>query len=177
MSPVICVLRMKLLLLMTVTGLLHVCRCHWRSLLPGRPAHVKVVPGNVHVSEVRRGGVVVRPARFPVIATVGMHAKMGPAIWILRRARLVPAQRAASVPIQPDRKPSLGRLVIQNNRVAKCIGKRTLTASGGDAGEGQTAIGGTRYGRELVTGRASGIIESTQISSGLSGLAELYVSD
>ena len=45
---------------------------------------IEVVPGDVHVSEVRRGGVVVSPARFPVVATAGVNAEMGPASWILR---------------------------------------------------------------------------------------------
>ena len=44
----------------------------------GACTYVKVVPGNVHVSEVRRGGVVVSPARLPVVAAVGVNAKMGP---------------------------------------------------------------------------------------------------
>src|SRR5207244_10362949 len=104
----------------------------------GACTYVKVVPGNVHVSEVRRGGVVVGPARLPVIAAAGVDAEMGPAGWILRSGRVVPAQRAAPVPIQPDCKPCLGRLVIQNNRVTKGIGKRTLTAAVGYSSEGHT---------------------------------------
>src|SRR5262249_13128433 len=85
---------------------------------------------------------------------------MGPAIWIRRIGRLVAAQRAAPVPIQPDRKPRLRRLVIQNNRVAKGVGKRTLTTGVGDTGEGQAAVGGTRYARELVDCGTSRVIES-----------------
>src|SRR5439155_24543624 len=97
---------------------------------------IEVVPGDVHVSEVRRGGAVVSPAGLPVVETAGMHAEMGPAIWIRRIARLVPAQSATPVRIQPDSKPSLGRLVIQNNRVAKGIGEWALATGIGDAGEG-----------------------------------------
>src|SRR4029077_10802071 len=39
-------------------------------------AHIEVIPGDVHVSIVRRGGVVVSPARFPVITTIGVNAEM-----------------------------------------------------------------------------------------------------
>src|SRR5204863_9962007 len=61
--------------------------------------------------------------------------------------------------IQPDGKPRLGRLVIQNNRVAKSIGERALTAAIGYSSEGHTAVGGTRYARELVDCCASGVIK------------------
>ncbi len=32
----------------------------------------------------RRRRIVVGPARFPVVAAIGMYAEMGPASWILR---------------------------------------------------------------------------------------------
>src|SRR5439155_6335973 len=35
--------------------------------LESTTADIEVVPGDVHVSEVRRGSVVVSPARFPVV--------------------------------------------------------------------------------------------------------------
>src|SRR5438132_7716770 len=84
---------------------------------------------------------------------------MRPAIWIRRIGGFVSAQSAAAVPIQPHRKPRLGRLVIQNNRVAKGIGKRTLTATGGDASKGDAAVSGTRYAREMVDCCASRVIK------------------
>src|SRR6476660_4571188 len=84
---------------------------------------------------------------------------MGPAIWILRSARLVPAQRAARVPIQPYREPSLGRLVIQNNRITKGIGEGAATTTVEDSVESQSAVGGGRYRGEIVVGRAFGIVE------------------
>ena len=88
-----------------------------------------------------------------------MNAEMGPAIRILRSGRLVPAQRAARVPIQPYREPSLGRLVVQNNRITKGIGEGAATTTVEDSVESQSAVGGGRYRGEIVVARAFGIIE------------------
>src|SRR6476620_4003851 len=84
---------------------------------------------------------------------------MGPAIWILRSGRLVPAQRAARIPIQPYREPSLGRLVVQNNRITKGIGEGAATTAVEDSVESQSAVGGGRYRGEIVAGCAFGIVE------------------
>ena len=56
-----------------------------------RVAKIKVVPGNIHSPEERRTGVVIGPARFPVVATVGVSAEMGPA-WVRGSGGLIPAQ-------------------------------------------------------------------------------------
>ena len=104
--------------------------------------HVKVVPGNIHVPEEGRGWVVVCPARFAVVAAARVNAKMGPAIWVRGIGGLKPAQGATRIAIQPDSKPSLGWLVIQNNRIPKGIGKRTLTAAVGDTRESGATIRG-----------------------------------
>src|SRR4029077_4214282 len=111
---------------------------------------IEVVPGDVHVSEVRRGSVVVSPARLPVVAAVGMHAEMGPAIRVRRSSGFVSTQRTASVGVEPNGKTGLGRFVVQNDRVAKGIGEWALAAGVGDAGEGGAAVGGARYAREVV---------------------------
>src|SRR3954469_17146354 len=88
-----------------------------------------------------------------------MHAEMRPAIWIRRVGGFVSAQSAAPISIQPHRKPRLGRLVIQNNRVAKGIGKRTLAAAVGHASEGHASVSGARYSRELVDCGTSRVIK------------------
>src|SRR5438105_13015100 len=76
----------------------------------GAPTHVKVVPGNIHSSEEGRGWIIVGPARLAVIASIVVHAEMSPAIWIVRSRRLVSAQGAAPIRIQPHRKPrQIGR--------------------------------------------------------------------
>ena len=70
--------------------------------LESASANIEVVPGNIHVSEKRRGRVVVRPARFPVVAAVGMNAEMGPAIWIRGLVDLYPPKCSpASHPARP----------------------------------------------------------------------------
>src|SRR4249919_729726 len=84
---------------------------------------------------------------------------MGPAIWVLRSGRLVPAQRAARVRIYPDREPSLRRLVVQNNRIAKGIGEGAAATTVEDSVESQSAVGGGRYRGEIVVARAFGIVE------------------
>src|SRR4029077_5600888 len=97
--------------------------------------------------------------RFPVIAPAGVNAEMGPAIWVLRSGRLVAAQRAARIPIQPYREPSLGRLVLQKKRIAKGIGEGASTTTVKDSVESQSAVSGGRYRGEIVIARAFGIVE------------------
>ena len=108
----------------------------------GTPTNVKVVSGDVHSPEERRGWIVVGPARFAVVAAIVMNTEMGPAVWIVRSRRLVSAQGAAPIRINPHRKPRAGRLVVQSNRIAKGVGKRAAPAAIGHPGEGQSAIGG-----------------------------------
>ena len=108
----------------------------------GALTHVKVVPGNIHVPEEGRGWVVVGPARLAVVAAARVNAEMGPAIWVRGIGGLKPAQGAARVAIEPDSKPSLGWLVVQNNRITKGIGKRTLTAGVCDTRECGATIRG-----------------------------------
>src|SRR4029077_12192265 len=120
-----------------------------------RVGKTKVVPGNVHISEERRGRVVVGPSRFAVVAAVVVNAEVRPAIWILRSQGLVSAEGAAPIPIYPDSKPRLAWLVVQKNRVAKGVGERATTAAVGEAGEGHAAVGGERCCGEVVGGCAS----------------------
>ena len=127
--------------------------------------------------KMRRGGVVVSPARLPVVAAAGVNAKMGPASRVQRIGGLVPAQGAAPVAVEPDGEPGAGWLVVQNNRVAKGIGKWALTAGGGDAGEGGAAVGGDDTPEKLTKVGASRIVEGDDTWSGLSGLAVVNVSD
>ena len=122
--------------------------------LQSTSTNIEVIPGDVHVSEVRRGGVVVRPARFPVVAAVGVNAEMGPAIWVRRIGRLVPAHApTAAARVDPDGEPGAGWFVVEKNGVAKGIGEWALTARGGDASEGGAAVGGDRYAREVASWR------------------------
>ena len=80
MSPVICTLRMKIPVLATV-----ISESPSDAVVSGAAydqgacTYVKVVPGNVHVSEVRRGWVVVSPTGLPVVAAGGVNTKMSPA--------------------------------------------------------------------------------------------------
>ena len=68
-------------------------RCQWSSVTKqGAAADIEVVPGNVHVPEDGRAGVVVGPARLPVVAAVGVNAEMGPASRVRGSGGLVPAQ-------------------------------------------------------------------------------------
>ena len=144
----------------------------------GACTYVKVVPGNVHVSEVRRGGIVVSPARLPVVAAGGVNTKMSPASRVQRIGGLVSAQCAAPVAVEPDGEPGAGWAVVQNNGVAKCIVKGALTGRVGDAGEGGAAVRGARYAREVVKVLAPReSLKATQTWSGLSGLAVVNVSD
>ena len=93
----ICTLRIKVPVLLTVTAPLQVTPLSVERLTTrGALTHIKVVPGNVHVSEVGRRGVVVGPARLPVVAAAGVNAKMGPASRVQRSGGLVAAQGAAA---------------------------------------------------------------------------------
>src|SRR6188472_1562343 len=67
----------------------------------------KVVPRNVHSPEERRAWVIVGPAGLAIVFGIGINAKMGPAIRVVRSGGLVPAQRAA-VSVRPHRKPGAG---------------------------------------------------------------------
>src|SRR5882724_3911882 len=128
----------------------------------GTRTHGKVVPGNIHVPEEGRTGVVIGPARLAVVAAARVNAKMRPAVWIVRSGGLVSAQGAARVSIDPDSEPSAARLVVDNNRIAKGIGKGATTAAIGHAGEGQSAVVGNRQGREVAAVRASGVVVGGQ---------------
>src|SRR5262249_25507851 len=119
----------------------------------------EIVPGNIHVAGVRRGRVVVSPARLSVVSAVLVNAEMSPAIRIRRISGLVPAQRAGEVPVQPDREPRPACAIVQNNWVAKGVGKRAVAAGVGDAGECVAAVSGTRYAREVARVGASRIVE------------------
>ena len=94
------------------------------------------------LSEVRRGGVVVRPARLAVVAAVGVNAEMGPAIRVRRSGGLVAAQSAASVSVDPNREPSARWFVVQNNGIAKGVGEWALTIRLGEPGESGAAVSG-----------------------------------
>ena len=131
MSPVICTSRMKVLVLAhLLPGACQVVPLSVEKVTTRAPcANIEVVPGNVHPSKEWRGWVVVGPARLPVVAAAGVNAEMGPASWVLRSGGLVPAQACSPpFPSEPDREPSLGRLVVQNNRIAKGIGEGAVTA-------------------------------------------------
>ena len=137
----------------------------------GALTDVKVVPGNVHVSEVRRGGVIVSPARFPVVAAGGVNAKMSsPASRVQRISGLEPAQGAAPVAVEPDREPGAGWFVVQNNGVAKGVVKGASTGGGGDAGEGGPAVRGARYAGEVAKVGASRIVEGDANLVGIIGV-------
>ena len=111
----------------------------------GACTHVKVVPGNVHVSEEGRGWVVVCPARLAVVAAARVNTEMDPVIWVRGIGVLIPTQGAARSPVEPHSKPSLGWLVIQNNRITKGILERAWS----EAGEGGAAVGRERYAGDV----------------------------
>ena len=69
---------------------------------------LEVVPGNVHSPEEGRTGVIIGPARFALVKAAGMNTEMGPASRVRGIGGLEPAEGAALVPVQLDRKPSLG---------------------------------------------------------------------
>ena len=107
-----------------------------------RVAQIKVIPRNIHVSEVGRGGIVISPAGLPVVAAVVVNAKMSPTGRVQRIGGLVSAQCTAPVAVEPDGEPGAGWFVVQNNGVAKGVDKRALTAGVGDSGERGAAVGG-----------------------------------
>ena len=115
-----------------------------------RVADIKVVPGNIHVSEVRRARVIISPARLAVGRALVENAEMRPAIWILRSGGLIPAKTLTTArTIQPHREPSAGRLVVQKNRVAKGVVEGALTIGLGKAGKGSAAVRGERCARDV----------------------------
>ena len=137
----------------------------------GAFTYVKVVPGNVHVSEKRRGWVIVSPARFPVVAAAGVNAKVSPpASRVQRISGLEPAQGAAPVAVEPDGEPGAGWFVVQNNGVAKGVVKGASTGGGRDAGEGGPAVRGARYAGEVAKVGASRIVEGDANLVGVIGV-------
>ena len=108
-------------------------------------ADIEIVPGNVHPVRKRRGWVVIRPARIPVVLGVVMNAEMGPASRVRGIGGLVAAEAlTAAGRIEPDGEPGGVSAIVQKNRVALGTGKGALTAGVGDAGEGSAAVGGDR---------------------------------
>src|SRR5882757_1661566 len=105
-------------------------------------AAIEIVPGDVHPPVEGRGRIVVGPARLSVVLGVAMNAVvMGPASGDPGSGRLVSAQAlTAAGSVQPDRVPSVGWPVEQNNGVAHGIGEGTLTTGEGDPGEGGAAV-------------------------------------
>ena len=90
-----------------------------------------------------------------------MNAIMSPAIRIAGSGGLIPAETlTAAGPVQPHREPGLGRLVIQNHRVAKRIGEGALAAGGGKAYKGVAAVSGNRCAGKVVVGGTSRVVES-----------------
>ena len=106
---------------------------------------IKVVPGNVQSPKEWRTRIVISPARFAVRRALVESAEMGPAIRVLGSCGLISAQAlTAAGAIQPDRNPSAGRLVVENNRVAKGVVEGALAIGLRKAGKGSAAIGGNR---------------------------------
>ena len=65
----------------------------------------------------------------------------GPSSAASRSRRLIPTESlAAAGPIEPNRKPRAGRLVIENDWIAHSVGKRSLTAAEREPGERGAAI-------------------------------------
>ena len=125
----------------------------------GACTYVKVVPGNVHVSEVRRGWVVVSPTRLPVVAAGGVNAKMSPASRVQRIVDLYPPKVQPPLPSSQTVNHVPVGLVVQNNGVAKGVVEGALTGGVGDAGEGGAAVGGARCAGEVAKVGASRIVE------------------
>ena len=111
----------------------------------GNAEGTAVTPGNIHSSIKWRGRVVVRPARFAIVAGAIVDAKMGPASSIRRSSGFVSAEAlTAAGLVQPHGEPSPGWLVVQGNRVPNGAAEGALTVRGGDACERRAAIGGDR---------------------------------
>src|SRR6266480_1043082 len=135
----------------------HCCRAAPRgAAISGVDAHqsaltdIKVVPGNVQCPEKRRARIVISPARFAIGRAFVESAEMSPAIRVVGSGGLVPAKTlTAAGAIQPDRNPSAGRLMIQNNGIAKGIVEWALTSGLGEPGECGAAIGGDRCARNV----------------------------
>ena len=89
------------------------------------PADIKIVLGNVHPVGERRGWVVVRPARIPVVLGVVVNTEMGPASRVRGIGGLVPTEAlTAAGRVQPHGKPGGVGSIVQNNRVALRTGRR-----------------------------------------------------
>ena len=70
---------------------------------------------------------------------------MSPAIRVVGRGGTVAAEALTTArSIQPDSNPVAGRLVVQNDRIAKGIVEGALAVRFGKAGESITSIGGDR---------------------------------
>src|SRR5438552_391899 len=131
----------------------HCCRAAPRgAAISGKDAHesaladIKVVPGNVQSPKETQSGIVISPARFAISRSLVESAEMRPAIRIRGSGGLVPAKTlTAAGAIQPDRSPSAGRLMVQNNRITKSIVERPLAVRFGETGESGAAI--SRYRR------------------------------
>src|ERR1044071_1278991 len=125
----------------------------------GTRCNIEVVPGNVHPPIEWATRVIVGPTRLPVVLTVAVNAIMGPASRAHGISGLVPTKAlTAAATVKPDGEPCSGRAVVQNNGVAKGIGKGALVAGRSDAGEGVSPIGGDRYTGEIAGGGASRIV-------------------
>jgi len=74
-----------------------------------------------------------------------VNAKMGPVIRVRRSSGLVSAEAlSAAARVEPDRVPSAGWAIVENNRVAERVGERALTVGGGKANERAAAVSGDR---------------------------------
>src|SRR5436190_11011092 len=105
----------------------------------------EVVPGNVHPPIKWASRVVVGPARLAVVTAAGVNAVMGPASRVRGIGGFVPAEAlTATARVKPDSEPGTGGAVVENNGIAKGTGERALAEGGGDAGEGESAVGRDR---------------------------------
>jgi hypothetical protein len=72
-----------------------------------------------------------------------VNAIMGPAVRVPWSGGLVSAEAlTAAAPVEPDREPGGGWLVVQNNGVANSVVEWALTVGLGEAGERGAAVGG-----------------------------------
>src|SRR4029450_10693718 len=130
-----------------------ISRAHDRD---GRPSTIEVVEGDVHSSEERRGWVVIRITGVAVVRAVVLNCEMGPPIRTPWRGGLVPAEAlTAAARVEPDREPSAGWPVVQNNRVAQGTGEWALAVGLGQSGEGRAAVSGDRCARDIDGARVA----------------------
>ena len=94
-----------------------------------------------------------------------------------RSGGLVSAKAQPRVPIEPDGKPSAGWFVVQNNGVAKGIGKWAWPLALVRRVKVMPPSVEHDTPEKLLGLHASRIVEGDAIWSGLSGLAVVYVSD